>query len=179
MTNDLPSLASLDFISYLDTEGKIPNLVQGKIGAYAIFDRDRALQYVGYSRDISLSLKQHLVRRPQQCYWLKFQSIERPNRTLLDELRSAWIAENGSLPEGNGGEATLWNDPIDVKTMMTAEERVSYQALELDELAKEKFLKTVARRVEAEILAVLKDRGVTEEIRFNPKLKTSGLLDLK
>jgi hypothetical protein len=40
-------------------------------------------------------------------------------------------------------------------------------------------LKNVARRVENEILSLLKARGVTEEIRFNPKLKTSGLLDLK
>jgi hypothetical protein len=40
-------------------------------------------------------------------------------------------------------------------------------------------LKQVARRAEAEILDVLKARGVQVEIRFNPKLKEAGLLDLK
>ncbi|NJL52965.1 MAG: GIY-YIG nuclease family protein, partial [Hydrococcus sp. SU_1_0] len=35
------------------------------------------------------------------------------------------------------------------------------------------------RRVEAQILKQLSDRGVAMEIRFNPKLKEKGLLDLK
>ncbi len=42
-----------------------------------------------------------------------------------------------------------------------------------------KLLKNIARRVEAKILEVLKARGLQENIRFNPKLKNSGLLDLK
>jgi hypothetical protein len=37
----------------------------------------------------------------------------------------------------------------------------------------------VARRVEAEILVMLESRGIKTEIRFNPKLKEQGLLDLK
>jgi hypothetical protein len=37
----------------------------------------------------------------------------------------------------------------------------------------------VARRLENEIQSQLKARGVTMEIRFNPKLKEQGLLDLK
>jgi len=62
---------------------------------------------------------------------------------------------------------------------MTAAEVASYEGIVADEIAKDKLLKNVARRVENEILSQLKARGVTEEIRFNPKLKTSGLLDLK
>jgi hypothetical protein len=42
-----------------------------------------------------------------------------------------------------------------------------------------KLLKQVSRRVEAQILEALKSRGVQTEIRFNPKLKENGLLDLK
>ena len=71
------------------------------------------------------------------------------------------------------------NDPIDTKTVMTAQETANYEGIIADEIAKDKLLKNVARRVENEILSLLKARGVTEEIRFNPKLKTSGLLDLK
>jgi hypothetical protein len=37
----------------------------------------------------------------------------------------------------------------------------------------------VARRVEEEILAVLRERGINTQVRFNPKLKEGGLLDLK
>jgi len=83
------------------------------------------------------------------------------------------------MPVGNTSEQAQWNDPIDVKPAMTAEEIASYESIAIDEIAKDKLLKNVARRVEAEILSQLKGRGVTEEIRFNPKLKTSGLLDLK
>jgi hypothetical protein len=179
MTTDIPSLLSLEFISYLDAEGLVPNSIQGKIGVYAIFDRDKVMQFVGYSRDVYLSLKQHLVRQPEGCYWLKIQTIERPSRTILENIRDAWIAENGSIPMGNDSQLAKWNDPIDVKPFMTVEELASYEKSAFDEIAKDKLLKNVARRVETEILAALKKRGVTEEIRFNPKLKTSGFLDLK
>jgi hypothetical protein len=179
MTEEIQNLASLELFPYIDSEGKLPEFVQGKIGVYGIFDNEKVLQFVGYSRDIYLSLKQHLVRQPLQCYWLKVQTIDRPNRTILESIRESWIAENGSLPTGNDTDAALWNDPIDTKNVMTAAEVASYDGIVADEIAKDKLLKNVARRVENEILSQLKARGVTEEIRFNPKLKTSGLLDLK
>jgi hypothetical protein len=179
MTEEIQNLASLELFPYIDSEGKLPEFVQGKIGVYGIFDNEKVLRFVGYSRDIYLSLKQHLVRQPLQCYWLKVQTIDRPNRTILESIRESWIAENGSLPTGNDTDAALWNDPIDTKNVMTAAEVASYDGIVADEIAKDKLLKNVARRVENEILSQLKARGVTEEIRFNPKLKTSGLLDLK
>jgi hypothetical protein len=175
---DHPALNSLEFICYLDDRGLLPAQFQGKVGVYAIFNTDRILQYIGYSRDIYLSLKQHLVRQPQSCYWLKIQTIDRPNRTILENIRDAWITENNSLPVGNGSDADRWNQPIDVKQTMTAEEQASF-ANAINEAAQVKVLKQVARRVEASVLEGLKTRGVQEEIRFNPKLKESGLLDLK
>lgn len=171
------SLQALDYIAYLDDTGNLPEELQGKIGIYAIFDQDKTLQLVNYSRDIYLSLKQHLVRQPQSCYWLKAETIERPNRTLLETIRDAWIAENGRKPAGNDTEEAVWNSPIDAKLSMTEQEHLSYE--KGDELMQIKLLKQVARRVEAQILDKLKSRGVQTEIRFNPKLKESGLLDLK
>lgn len=178
MTSEpIPSLKDLEYIPYLDDTGNLPEKLQGKIGIYAIFDQDQTLQLVNYSRDIYLSLKQHLVRQPQSCYWLKAETIERPNRTLLETIRDAWIAENGIKPVGNDIEETIWNNPIDAKLSMTEQEHSSYE--KGDELMQIKLLKQVARRVEAKILDKLKSRGVQTEIRFNPKLKESGLLDLK
>lgn len=178
MTTELSSLARLEFIPYINSEGKLPEILRGKIGVYAIFNQEKTLQFVGYSRDIHLSLKQHLVRQPQSCYWLKIQTIERPNRTILEQIREQWIAENGSVPSGNHADAAKWNEPIDAKATLTVEERENYEKL-AEEIAKEKVLKNAARRVETEILSELQARGVTEEIRFNPKLKSNGLLDLK
>ncbi|MDJ0555624.1 MAG: GIY-YIG nuclease family protein [Microcoleaceae cyanobacterium MO_207.B10] len=175
----IPNLSNLEYLPYIDQEGKLPLSLQGKIGVYGIFDEEKQLLFVGYSRDVYQSLRQHLVRQPKSCYWLKVQTIERPNRTILEEIKAAWIAENNSLPVGNNGESAKWNQAIDAKQEMTETEIVKYQDPLIDEVAKEKLLKNVARRVEAEILAVLEARGLQEYIRFNPKLKTSGLLDLK
>jgi hypothetical protein len=174
---EIPLLNSLDYIPYLDEDGKIPESLHGKIGVYAIFNQEKILQYVGYSRDIYLSLKQHFIRQNQGCYWLKIETITRPSRTILETIKEAWIAENGSIPLGNSQDEVLWNDPISVKPLMTAEEQIAYQ--QTDEIGQEKLLKQVARRVEEQILVELKTRGLQEEIRFNPKLKSSGLLDLK
>jgi len=44
---------------------------------------------------------------------------------------------------------------------------------------KKKALKNLARRFEAVIKAELEGRGIKEAFRFDPKLKDTGLLDLK
>jgi len=173
-----PALSSLDYIPYIDDRGQLPEQFQGEVGVYAIFDQNQVLQYIGYSRDVYLSLKQHLVRQPQACYWLKVNTIDRHNRAILDKTRETWIAENGAVPSGNGCDEAKWNQPIDVKAVMTPDEHDSY-ASSIDEAAQAKVLKQAARRVEAEVLAVLKSRGIQTEIRFNPKLKETGMLDLK
>jgi hypothetical protein len=173
----ISTLAGLDYVPYLDENGQMTNQFDGKVGVYAIFDQQKTLQYIGYSRDVSLSLKQHLVRQPQQCYWLKVQTIDRPSRTVLEEIRAAWTHENGSTPIGNGVEEATWSQPIDAKAKMTAEEQATYEAS--DDLGRIKTLKKVARRVEEEVLATLETRGVKMQIRFDPKLKEEGLLNLK
>nr|WP_290227407.1 GIY-YIG nuclease family protein [Trichocoleus desertorum] len=174
---DIPILADLEYIPYLDDAGQVNEQFQGKVGVYAIFDQAQTLQFIGYSRDIYLSLQQHLVRRPQACYWFKVQTSDRPNRTALEAIRDAWISENGKTPVGNAEEQNLWNQPIDAKLAMTEEEQTDYR--EADEMTQIKLLKRVARRVEEQVLAQLRDRGVQMQIRFNPKLKETGLLDLK
>jgi hypothetical protein len=176
-SSDIPSLESLEFLPYIDDEGELPQSLQNQVGIYAIFDKSQALQFVGYSRDIYLSLKQHLVRQTEHCYWVKATTIDRPNRTFLESVQSAWIAENGSIPTGNGEAHSLWLDPIATNYAMTAAESDSFG--DLDGLAQIKLLKQVARRVEETILTKLQQRGVKTEIRFSPKLKEQGLLDLK
>ncbi len=176
-TDTTPMLASLEYLPYLNELGETTDQFAGKVGVYAIFDQAKTLQLIGYSRDVSISLKQHLVRQPEGCYWLKVQTIDRPSRTMLEEMRLAWIAENGSIPIGNDAEEAIWNQPIDAKLKMTAAEQAAYAAT--DEIGRIKTLKQVARRVEAEVLADLEARGVKMAIRFDPKLKEEGLLNLK
>jgi hypothetical protein len=176
-TPDIPSLESLEFLPYINDMGELPVQLQHQIGIYAIFDRSQLLQFVGYSRDIYLSLKQHLVRQPEYCYWVKATMIDRPDRTFLEGVRSDWIEGNGDIPMGNSDGNTSWIDPIATNQAMTALESKSFP--DLDGVAQIKLCKQVARRVEESILAQLQTRGVKTEIRFNPKLKEQGLLDLK
>jgi hypothetical protein len=98
---NISSLATLEYIAYIDDNGQLPEQFQSKIGVYAIFNPEKVLQFVGYSRDVYLSLKQHLVRQPENCYWVKVQTIERPSRAVLENIENAWIAENGSVSLGN------------------------------------------------------------------------------
>ena len=176
---NIPALTSLEFIPYINENGELPNLYQGKIGVYAIFNQEKILEFVGYSRDVFLSLRQHLVRQPQSCYWVKIETIERPSRKVLEEIEQAWIVENGSLPAGNGENKEQWVAPINAKALITAQEQANYDNPAHDEMAKIKIIKNVARRVEADILKQLEARGLQMQVRFNPKLKESGLLDLK
>ena len=177
-TADIPALSTLAFYPVIQDDGTVSADFSGKVGVYAICDRAQVLQFVGYSRDVYLSLRQHLVRCPQACHWYKVTTIDRPSRTVLAAIQAAWIAENGETPPGNGPDAAKWTQPIDVKTAMTEEEQAAYAAA-IDDLAREKQLKNVARRIQAEILAELEARGLTESLRFNPKLKSEGILDLK
>lgn len=173
------ALADLPYLPFINAEGLLPHELSAIVGAYAIFDGDRQLQYVGYSRDVFASLRLHLVRKPDLCHWVKVQSIGRPSRTVLESICQAWIDGNGSLPSGNESSSSDWDEPVDATLQMTDAERTELASPELDERSRTKALKQVARRVEAEILAVLAERNVQEPLRFHPKLKEKGLLDLK
>jgi hypothetical protein len=177
--SDYPRLADLAFLPYINAEGQLPEQFQAQVGVYGVFDQAQTLQYIGYSRDVSLSLRQHLVRQPDRCYWVKVTTIDKPSRTALEAQKEAWIGENGSVPIGNAPEATGWIEPIPVKARMTAAEATAYGNPNLEEVDQVKILKNIARRVEADILEVLKARGLQATLRFNPKLKEEGLLDLK
>jgi hypothetical protein len=179
MSSEYPSLADFDDYPYIDAEGQLPHLFEGKIGVYAIYSEDRDVVYIGYSRDVLLSLRQHLVRQPQFCFWVRVCTVEKPNRTLLETIKAFWISENGSVPVGNSALTSAWEQPIDVKSQMLPEESAQYTDPQLDEQKRQSVLKNAARRIEKEILEVLTQRGVQEQLRFNPKLKDNGLLDLK
>ncbi|MEB3210005.1 MAG: GIY-YIG nuclease family protein [Leptolyngbyaceae bacterium] len=175
---DRPTLSNLTFIPYINDEGNLPVDYAGKVGIYAIFDESQTLQFVGYSRNVLLSLKQHLIRRPAQCHWVKITTIDRPSRTLLEEIQNGWIEENGTAPVGNSTDQDIWTQPIDAKAQMTEDEHQSLEQTTID-VERTTLLKSIARRVEADINAQLGDRGLAEAIRFDPKMKEQGLLNVK
>jgi hypothetical protein len=175
-SSEPPALDSLDYQAYLNAEGCVETTFDQKIGVYAIFDQTKTLEYVGYSRNVLLSLRQHLIRQPERCHWVKIQPIERPDRAYLEAVQRAWLS-TASPTERLPTEA--WVGPIRIPEHLTPDEQAALAQSPPDSLERQKLLKAAGRRLEGEILQQLAQRGVREEFRFHPKLKESGLLDLK
>jgi len=69
MTTETDIPRQLEYIPYIDASGQLSEQFQSKVGVYAILIREK--RTCGLFRDVDLSLKQHLVRQPQKCYWIK------------------------------------------------------------------------------------------------------------
>jgi hypothetical protein len=158
-------------VPYLESTGNVSADLEGKIGVYAIFDAEKSLQYVGISRDIASSLKLHIVRVPSQCHWLKFNTVAKPSRTVLSEMQTTWL---GDLAV----DTDLWEQPLDCRRLMTDDEKHQLEQA-MNEAGQEQVLKNVARRVEKDVLVQLAARGIAFDVRFNPKRKSEGILDIK
>jgi hypothetical protein len=177
-SSEPPALNTLDYQAYLNAEGCVNPTFDQQIGVYAIFDQAKTLEYVGYSRNVLLSLRQHLIRQPERCHWVKVQPIERPDRAFLEAVQQAWLLSTSpTTPERLPVDA--WVGPIKIPAHLTPAEQTALDQSPPDSLERQKLLKVAGRRLESEILQQLAQRGVREEFRFNPKLKETGLLDLK
>jgi len=174
MADSLPNLTDIDHTPFLTEAGEIDPSYEKVIGVYAIFDQGQKLQYVGYSRNLGVSLLQHLVRQPDHCHWLRIHTIDRPDRQLLTQIQNHWLT--GQSPPGNNEAQKLWTEPINVREHWNPEEAAT--VAQSEEGDKPKLLKKIARRLEAGVLEKLQARGVKQNIRFNPKLKEQGLLDI-
>ncbi|KAL4459185.1 hypothetical protein ABPG75_014050 [Micractinium tetrahymenae] len=125
----------------------VPGYLSGRegekpVGVYALFDDKRNLQYVGYSRNIVLSVKGHLARvGEERCAFVRamvFANKAMQSRAVLQREADNWLQEAGTLPPGNGAEAELWQGPsagssassVDV-SLMSADELAEYEERKL------------------------------------------------
>lgn len=181
------ALGALTLQPYLSVAGLLPPALEQVIGVYAIRDnlrlvtdpREQVVRYIGYSRDVAQSLKLHLVRQPAACGWVQVLPISRPSRAVLEAQRQAWFEELGYVPDGNQQEPSAWEVPIDIKADLSEAEQAALADPQLDDLQRTKRLKQAVRDREAALVAYLAQRNCQLELRFNPKLKEQGLLDLK
>ena len=197
-----PPLSSLPLLPYISPSTglltPIPTPKTVRASVYAIHDSSSPPQvaFVGVSRNVNQSLRMHLARMPSLTYGVKYHHIEVASRTLLEVIREAWIEESGGVgvvrgndPEFVGGEHSPgsppgqgWEGALDVKPLMTEEDlEVLNEAkfgAKASKIKEESAYKKVARRYEDEKVRILTERGVKESLRFDPKLKGMGLLDL-
>ena len=99
-------------------------------GVYAVLDRDRLYQYIGYSRDVSRSLKGHIAQNGQICAYIRVQTFKFPQRQAMETLKSTWLAHLDYTPEGNTDQGSgLWARTIGAaaKATMSAAEKDAYE----------------------------------------------------
>ncbi|MBW4673682.1 MAG: GIY-YIG nuclease family protein [Desmonostoc geniculatum HA4340-LM1] len=103
-------------------------------GVYAVLDAERRTQYIGYSRNVLLSLNGHVTQNGEQkCAFVRVQAFKFPKRQEMEDLRDAWIAELESTPPGNATERTMWASTVGeaAKAVMSEVERQAYEEKKL------------------------------------------------
>ena len=103
-------------------------------GVYAVLNSDRIYQYIGYSRDVSRSLKGHIAQNGAQvCAFIRVKTFKFPKRQVMEALQNEWIAELDYIPLGNTGEQRTWARTIGeaAKAAMTDIERNAYEEKKL------------------------------------------------
>lgn len=103
-------------------------------GVYVVLDAERHTQYIGYSRNVLLSLNSHVTQNgPQKCAFVRVQAFKFPKRQEMEDLRDAWIAELESTPPGNATDREMWASTVGeaAKGVMSATERQIYEEKKL------------------------------------------------
>lgn len=103
-------------------------------GVYAVFNEQHDTQYIGYSRNVLLSLNSHIAQLGQStCAFVRVQGFKYPKRTEMENLRDMWLAELDSIPPGNATQTGLWTSTVGeaARVAMSATERNAYEEKKL------------------------------------------------
>ena len=103
-------------------------------GVYAVLNGDRQTQYIGYSRNVALSLRGHLTQLGKEiCAFVRVQTFDFPKRDDMEALQTSWIAELGTVPPGNGAGQELWATTVGAAAIaaMSEAERQAYDEKKL------------------------------------------------
>ncbi|MEH2264270.1 GIY-YIG nuclease family protein [Nostoc sp.] len=119
----------------IDLEAWSASAQNAKIaGVYAVLDVERRVQYIGYSRNVLLSLNSHVTQNGQQkCTLVRVQAFKFPKRQDMEDLRDAWIAELETTPPGNATDGEMWASTVGeaAKAVMSEVERQAYEEKKL------------------------------------------------
>ena len=182
-TEPIPFLNDLTLFSYLTEDGLIQQVTMNpkiRASVYAIYDKEKVLQYVGISRNVNQSLRLHLARCPELTYYYRVHHITKPSKAVLELTKEAWILEGGPHVPGNTNDdlKEIWEKPLDVMPTLTEDDKTLIAETRDRGRPEEGAIKKIARRHEAKKVEILENRGCKESLRFDPKLKGKGLLDL-
>lgn len=104
------------------------------VGVYAVSGHDRRTHYVGYSRNVALSLKGHVAQLGvDTCAFVQVQTFKAPKREAMEQQRDAWIAQLSYVPSGNAEASELWASTVGEAAIaaMSPAERQAYEEKKL------------------------------------------------
>lgn len=143
-------------------------------GVYAVMDRDRQTQFIGLSRNVSLSLRGHVAQKGEAvCALVTVQTFKVPKRDAMTALRDEWIAALPSPPPGNV-DGTWASTVREAATqVMSTAEREAYEAKKLklqramadDSLATKPTPAPASGNPQADLAAAMGDDNWSELIR--------------
>ncbi|MGD1942425.1 MAG: GIY-YIG nuclease family protein [Leptolyngbyaceae cyanobacterium] len=143
-------------------------------GVYAVMDRDRQPQFIGLSRNVSLSLRGHLAQKGEAvCALVTVQTFKVPKRDAMTALRDEWIAALPSPPLGNVDGTWAGTVREAATQVMSAAEREAYEAKKLklqramadDALAAQPTPAPASGNPQADLAAAMGDDNWSELIR--------------
>lgn len=101
-------------------------------GVYAVLDGDRQTQFIGYSRNVALSLRGHLSTQGEAtCALVKVHPFKFPKRDAMEALKAEWIAELPSPPPGNLDGSWAGTIKEAASQVMSPAERAAYEKKKL------------------------------------------------
>eukprot|EP00897_Mesotaenium_endlicherianum_P007252 jgi/Mesen1/6555/ME000334S05900 len=161
---NLPSLNDLPLITYINQQGRIVPPIEPKTEAsvFAVYDANKKIQYIGFSKDVRNSLRTLMGRRPQFCYFYKIYNLTTMDQQQMLTIRSQWFSELGLPPTGNVDpiQKAYWEKPVDAGS-------ISERGKAAAALSQAKTL-----------LQIFTDRGLKEEMVYDPALIEQGKCDI-
>lgn len=120
----------IPFQDYVNSRGNLK-----LAGVYAIYNNEDQIQYVGYSRNVVMSLKSHMDRvGPSRCCSVRVKIFTDPSllsRERLEQEKNKWLDEYG-VPPGNSTDQDLWDcGQVLSINAMSEEERKDYEEKKL------------------------------------------------
>ncbi|MCP2730160.1 GIY-YIG nuclease family protein [Limnofasciculus baicalensis] len=123
LENNGDSITPLDAWCELSQNAKVA-------GVYAVLDDKSSTQYIGYSRNVLISLNSHIAQNGKEiCAFVRVKTFKYPKRTEMEELRDKWISQLDTIPPGNGESREMWAETVGAaaKAAMSTAEKNAYE----------------------------------------------------
>lgn len=131
------------------------------VAVFAIYDKEQAIQYIGFSSNVGKSIEKLFYRRPGVAYYFKFAGLDSLDQTEMMRIRNSWFDSLGGPPIGNMNlvEKEAWQIPVQVSGNSEGGTLVA------------------AGEAAAMLVTQIKNRGCTVDFAPEPALLQKGIIE--